>query len=91
MIYDLKSFSSRYGLDGHGSLRGASEVYTRISAHRAPGPMNCTHYSGFSPSTRRLLKYTRQGYTACDGCIAKLLESIADDPALIRADTKYLD
>ena len=53
--------------------------------------MNCTHYSGFSPSTRRLLKYTRQGYTACDGCIAKLLESIADDPALIRADTKYLD
>lgn len=33
-------------------------------------------------SMRRLLKYTRQGYTACDGCLASLATAVADNPAL---------
>lgn len=43
-------------------------------------------------SMRRLLKYARQGFTACDGCLSTLATAIADNPAL--ADTmhvKYVD
>lgn len=33
-------------------------------------------------SMRRLLKYARQGFTACDGCLAALATAISDNPAL---------
>lgn len=43
-------------------------------------------------SMRRLLKYTRQGFTACDGCLASLATAIAENPALQdNMNIKYVD
>lgn len=41
---------------------------------------------------RRLLKYTRQGFTACNGCLATLLRETAQSPeALAALDIAYVD
>ena len=42
-------------------------------------------------SFRRMLKYTRQGYTICGGGIANMLEQVTADPAIMRAETQYID
>lgn len=43
-------------------------------------------------SMRRLLKYARQGFTACDGCLASLATAIAENPALAdNLHIKYVD
>jgi hypothetical protein len=42
-------------------------------------------------TVRRLLKYTRQGFTACQGCIVALLRAVGDDPAVINSDVQYVD
>lgn len=42
-------------------------------------------------SVRRMLKYARKGFTACQGCIVTLLEGMNADDDLIRADIKYID
>lgn len=41
---------------------------------------------------RRMLKYTRQGFTACGGCMATLLRETAQNPeALSSLDIQYVD
>jgi len=41
---------------------------------------------------RRLLKYGRQGYTACGGCLSSILRETAASPdAMGRLDTEYVD
>jgi hypothetical protein len=41
---------------------------------------------------RRMLKYTRQGFTACNGCISTLLRETAQSPeALAALDIAYVD
>lgn len=43
-------------------------------------------------SMRRLLKYTRQGFTACDGCLAALSLAIAENPQLAdNMNVAYVD
>lgn len=42
-------------------------------------------------SVRRMLKYAKQGFTACQGTITTLLSEIAADPSLIRSDVVYVD
>lgn len=42
-------------------------------------------------SFRRLLKYTRQGYSICGGGLANMLEQVVSDPSVVNADTKYID
>jgi hypothetical protein len=42
-------------------------------------------------SVRRLLEYTRQGFTACQGCIVSLLQAVGDNPDVINSDIKYVD
>lgn len=42
-------------------------------------------------SVRRMLKYAKQGFTACQGCITALLADIAANPELIRSDVAYVD
>lgn len=41
-------------------------------------------------STRRLLKYARQGFTACNGCLTAILVATANHPEL-RLDIAYVD
>lgn len=42
-------------------------------------------------SIRRMLKYTRGGYTLCGGSIQNLLEQIVADPSIINSDIQYID
>lgn len=41
-------------------------------------------------STRRLLKYAKQGFTACNGCLSSLLRATAGNPEL-RMEVAYVD
>jgi hypothetical protein len=40
---------------------------------------------------RRLIKYTKQGFTACAGCMQSILDSAVADPSVIRSDIQYVD
>lgn len=40
---------------------------------------------------RRLLKYTKQGYTACAGTMQSILDAVVNDPSVIRSDVQYVD
>lgn len=42
-------------------------------------------------SLRRLLKYTKQGFTICGGGLSDFLDKVAADPAVIQRDTLYID
>lgn len=55
----------------------------RLAIHKVTYPV---------ATTRRLLKYTQQGFTACGGCIATLLRETATSPeALASLDITYVD
>jgi hypothetical protein len=50
------------------------------------------HRVTFAASTvRRFMKYSKQGFKFCQGTIVAVLESVIKDPALVRADMKYVD
>lgn len=40
---------------------------------------------------RRLLKYTKQGFTACNGVMEAILEAVVENPQLINSDVQYVD
>jgi hypothetical protein len=40
---------------------------------------------------RRLIKYTKQGFTACAGVMQSILEAVVNDPKTINSDVQYLD
>ena len=42
-------------------------------------------------TVRRILKYTKQGFTICSGSITRLLKDVADDPSVIRKEVEYVD
>lgn len=55
----------------------------RLAIHRVTYPV---------ATMRRMLKYTKQGFTACAGCMATLLRETAQSPeALAFLDIKYVD
>lgn len=54
---------------------------SRLAIHRVTYPVS---------TTRRLLKYTRQGFTACSGCLATLLRETANHPEL-SLEVAYVD
>jgi hypothetical protein len=40
---------------------------------------------------RRIIKYTRQGYTICGGGLANILQQVADNPEIINSEVEYVD
>jgi hypothetical protein len=42
-------------------------------------------------SMRRVLKYSRQGFTVCAGSMGDFLQRVVADPAILRADMRYID
>ncbi|MCO5159667.1 MAG: hypothetical protein M9939_00905 [Mesorhizobium sp.] len=55
----------------------------RLAVHKITYPV---------ATLRRMLKYTRQGFTACNGCLATLLRETAQSPeALAALDIGYVD
>jgi hypothetical protein len=42
-------------------------------------------------TVRRLLEYTKQGFTACSGCIASILKVVEENPSVINSEIQYVD
>lgn len=42
-------------------------------------------------TVRRLLKYSSQGFTACQGAIVGILRAVGDNPDVINSDIQYVD
>ena len=42
-------------------------------------------------SLRRMIKYTQQGFYACEGCLTEFLKIVSEQPELITNKPKYLD
>lgn len=46
----------------------------------------------FATSTvRRLIKYAKQGFTACSGCISEILKAVVVNPETIQSEVEYID
>lgn len=55
----------------------------KLAVHRITYPV---------ATMRRLLKYTKQGFTACAGCLQSILKQTADSPeAMGQLDIEYVD
>ncbi len=42
-------------------------------------------------TVRRLVKYTKQGFLACEGCITAILKAVAEKPEIIHSEVEYVD
>lgn len=42
-------------------------------------------------SLRRLIKYSKQGFYACGGALATFLNTVAENPSVIKEEIKYVD
>lgn len=42
-------------------------------------------------TVRRLIKYTKQGFTACSGVLAAILGEVVDHPEVIHREVQYVD
>ncbi|WP_145413442.1 hypothetical protein [Paenibacillus xylanexedens] len=40
---------------------------------------------------RRLIKYTKQDFTACAGVMQSILEAVVEDPSVVNANVQYID
>lgn len=50
------------------------------------------HKLSFATSSlRRMLKYTKQGFTICAGGLSNFLEQVVNNPSVIQSDTLYID
>jgi hypothetical protein len=74
------------GYDGESYVFGEFTLFDLARRRLVPGRISY----GVS-SLRRMIKYTRQGYTICSGGMANLLEQIAANPAVINHNTPSLD
>lgn len=73
--------------DGHDLITGEHSLWDlgrkKLVLHKLTYPVS---------TMRRLLKYTKQGYTACAGCLASILQATHDNPALMQElSIQYVD
>lgn len=75
----------QFAFDGQELTAGTYALWDlgrkRLAVNRVTFPVS---------SMRRVLKYARQGFTACDGCLATLLRATAENPAL-NMEVAYVD
>lgn len=77
---------TQFGYDGESLVCGDYSLWDLARGRLA------LHKLTFGVSTvRRLLKYTKQGYTACAGVLAAILEETAANPATINRNVQYVD
>jgi len=77
---------TQFGYDGADLVCGPFSLWDlarkRLALHRLT----------FGVSTvRRLIKYTRQGFTACSGVLASILEETVSHPEVINREVQYVD
>ena len=63
--------------------------YTLYDIGRKQLRLHNLHHA--ASTVRRMLKYARQDYTVCDGTINELLKRVAEQPALINEQVRYID
>lgn len=76
----------QFGFDGTRFIAGNHSLWDlgrkRLVVHRVT----------FATATvRRLIKYTKQGFTVCNGAVKTILEAVAEDSSLIRGEIEYVD
>jgi hypothetical protein len=77
---------TQFGYDGTDMVCGEFSLWDLARKRLA------LHKLTFGVSTvRRLIKYTRQGFTACGGVLASILEATVADPQTIHRDVTYVD
>ena len=86
-VLDSFDFSlCQCGYDGSNLLFGDWALFDIASKRLVPGRIR---YG--TSSLRRIIKYTRQGFSICSGGLAHMLEQIAADPSIIQAEVEYVD
>ena len=74
------------GFDGVDLVFGEWTLFDLASKRLVPDKIS------FGTSTlRRIIKYTKQGYTICSGGLSSILQQVADDPSIIQGDVEYID
>jgi hypothetical protein len=72
--------------DGTDLVFGPYTLYDLASKRLIPGKITF----GVS-SLRRIIKYTKQGYSICGGGLATMLQQVVDDPSIIQSKIEYID
>ncbi|MGN7931193.1 hypothetical protein [Sphingopyxis sp. 22461] len=76
----------KFGYDGTRLICGDYSLFDLASKRLVPDRIS------FGTSTlRRIIKYTKQGYTICSGGLASILQQVVDDPSIIQAEVEYVD
>lgn len=76
----------KFGYDGTSLVCGDYSLFDLASKRLVPDRIS------FGTSTlRRIIKYTKQGYTICSGGLANILQQVVDDPSIIQAEVEYVD
>lgn len=76
----------KFGYDGTSLVCGDYSLFDLASKRLVPDRIS------FGTSTlRRIIKYTKQGYTICGGGLANILQQVVDDPSIIQAEVEYVD
>lgn len=85
----LESFDfsiCQFGFDGEDIVCGQWSLFDLANKRLVPGKIR---YG--ASSLRRIIKYTRQGFTICGGGLASILEQVVADPSIIQAEIEYVD
>lgn len=86
-VLDSFDFSiCQCGFDGTDLAFGQWALWDIANKRLVPGQIRY----GVS-SLRRIIKYTRQGFTICGGGLALMLEQIVADPTIIQGEVEYVD
>lgn len=86
-VLDSFDFSiCQTGFDGTDFVFGSWTLFDIASKRLIPGKLR---YG--TSSLRRVIKYTRQGFTICGGGLANILEQVVDDPSIIQSNVEYVD
>jgi hypothetical protein len=76
----------QFAFDGASIYMGDWSLYDLARKRLVP------HRVTYGVSTiRRIIKYCNQGYTVCSGGLAQILGEVAKNPAIINAETQYID
>lgn len=86
-VLDSFDFSiCQCGFDGETFAFGQWTLWDLANNRLVPGKI-----SYGTSSLRRVIKYTRQGFTICGGGLAEMLDQVAADPSIIRREVEYVD
>lgn len=74
------------GFDGVHLVLGDWTLFDLANKRLVPGKIR---YG--TSSLRRMIKYTRQGFTVCSGGLADMLDQVVANPDIIQAKVEYID